>query len=202
MFALRWLTQNLRFGWIVLRRVGKRRFVNKIPGHLPSSFSARFARLGWGDLARYTAFGFALLGLASGTLTYLVLSNLTPITPNREVVWTLLSINLFIITGIIFVLLMQGLRLRRRSRQGKAGAYMHGRMVALFSVITTLPAILVAIFAIVTMSRGWTIGFLRAQKPSSAIPRRWPTPTSTNSETRCKATCRLWPMIYPMRARW
>jgi len=146
MLGLGRLAQNLRFGWTV--------FIRGLRQRLPSSPSSRFARLGWGDLARYTALGFALMGLASGTLTYLVLSNLTPITPSREVVWTLLSINLFIITGLFFVLLAQALRLRRRRREGKAGAYMHGRMVILFSLITTVPAILVAIFAIVMMSRG------------------------------------------------
>ncbi len=147
MFALRWLTQYLRFdyGSFVNRRNSPTR---------SNAVSARLARTGWGHLARYTALSVALLGLATGTFTYLVLSNLTPIIPTQEVVWSLLSMNLFIITGLFFVLLGQALRLRRRRREGKAGAYMHGRMVVMFSIITTLPAILVAIFAIVTMSRG------------------------------------------------
>jgi two-component system nitrogen regulation sensor histidine kinase NtrY len=146
MFALGRLTRHLRFRWIVLKR--------ELKARMRSSPSSRFARLGWSGLSRYAALGLALMGLASGTSTYLILSSLTPITPTREVVWTLLSINLFIITGLFFVLLAQALRLRRRRREGKAGAYMHGRMVVLFSLITTVPAILVAIFAIVMMSRG------------------------------------------------
>ena len=97
---------------------------------------------------------FAALGLTSGLLTYLVLSNLTPIRPDREVVWTLLSANIFIICGLIAVLIGQALRLRRRRRAGLAGAYMHGRMVMLFSLIAALPAILMAVFAIVTLDRG------------------------------------------------
>jgi two-component system nitrogen regulation sensor histidine kinase NtrY len=154
MFALRRLAQYLRFGLTVFSSGRKPRAEAKPAARAGALIWPRFLKLSWSRLARYTTLGLALLGLASGTLTYLILSNLTPITPNREVVWTLLSVNLFIISGLFFVLVMQALRLRRRRREGKAGAYMHGRMVVLFSIITTVPAILVAIFAIVMMNRG------------------------------------------------
>lgn len=110
--------------------------------------------ISWAYLARYSSMFFALLGLSSGVMTYLVLSNLTPLTPSRQLVWTLLSINMFIVTGLIFVLLAQAVRLRRRQRREFAGAHMHGRMIKLFSAVAALPAILVAVFAVVTMDRG------------------------------------------------
>lgn len=110
--------------------------------------------IGWADLARYSSIFLALLGLSSGVMTYLVLSNLTPLTPNRQLVWTMLSVNMFIVTGLIVVLLAQAVRLRRRQRREFAGAHMHGRMIMLFSAVAALPAILVAVFAVVTMDRG------------------------------------------------
>ena len=108
----------------------------------------------WSDLARYSSVLLAMLGLSSGFMTYLVLGNLTPLTPSRQIVWTLLSINMFIITGLVLVLIGQAIRVRRRQRKGVAGARMHGRMIVLFSAVAALPAILVAVFAIVTMDRG------------------------------------------------
>ncbi len=114
----------------------------------------KLTALNWSGLGRYSSLSLALLGLASGIVTYLVLSNLTPIAPTRESVWGLLSINIFIICGLLIMLGVQAIRLRRRQRAGRAGAYMHGRMVTLFSAIAAFPAILVAIFAIVTMDRG------------------------------------------------
>ena len=61
---------------------------------------------------------------------------------------------MFIITGLVLVLIGQAIRVRRRQRKGVAGACMHGRMIMLFSAVAALPAILVAVFAIVTMDRG------------------------------------------------
>ena len=106
------------------------------------------------EIIRVSSVMFALMGIASGVFTYLILTNSTPLNPNPETVWSLLSLNIFIIVGLLVVLGGQAIRMRRRRRAGLAGAQLHGRMIGLFSMIAVLPAILVAIFAFVTLDRG------------------------------------------------
>ncbi len=111
-------------------------------------------RLNLSDITRVSSVMFALMGIASGVFTYLILSNATPLNPNPETVWSLLSLNIFIIIGLLIVVIGQAVRMRRRRRAGIAGAQLHGRMISLFSMIAVLPSILVAIFAFVTLDRG------------------------------------------------
>lgn len=97
---------------------------------------------------------FGLTGLALGIGSYFFLSNLTPLSGSRETVWTLLSFNIFVVTGLILVLGMQAWRLRRRTRSGLAGARLHGRIIILFSTIAVLPAVFVSVFTLLTFDRG------------------------------------------------
>ena len=113
-----------------------------------------FSRFRLTEVSRFLSVLFAVLGIAMGIGTYLVLTNNTPIATNPRILWTLLSANIFVIGGLVLVLGGQMLRMRRRQRAGLAGARLHGRMIALFSTIAILPAILVAVFAFVTLDRG------------------------------------------------
>lgn len=107
-----------------------------------------------GRLARFSALVFGLLGLVAGVATYAVLSNLTPLRPTPVIIWTLLSANIFIVTGLLFIIAWQFFAIARARRKGKAGAKLHAHLVSLFSFIAALPAVLVAIFASVTLDRG------------------------------------------------
>jgi two-component system nitrogen regulation sensor histidine kinase NtrY len=119
----------------------------RLPPHLRGEFDL-------GRLTRFSGILFAFLGLVSGVATYLVLSNVTPLRPSTKVIWSLLSLNIFIVAGLLLVISWQLLRLRRARLAGRAGALLHGRLVSLFAVIAAVPAILVAVFAIVTFDRG------------------------------------------------
>ncbi len=129
----------------------------RLPAHLRSEFD--IARL-----TRFSAILFGILGLISGVATYLVLSNVTPLRPSPQVIWSLLSFNIFIVTGLLAVIIYQMLRLRRARLAGRAGALMHSRLVSLFAVIAAVPAVLVAIFAIVTLDRGLDSWFSQRTK--------------------------------------
>jgi two-component system nitrogen regulation sensor histidine kinase NtrY len=97
------------------------------------------------------ALGFALL---SALVTFLVISNLTPILPTDAVVKSLLAFNgatVIFLLGIIAHELWLIVQARRR---GRAAARLHVRIIALFSLIAAAPAILVAIVASVTLDRG------------------------------------------------
>jgi two-component system nitrogen regulation sensor histidine kinase NtrY len=96
----------------------------------------------------------AALAMLSAFATFVVLADLTPITPTHEVVVTLLLINaatVFLLIGIIAHEVWLVVQARRR---GRAAARLHVQIVGLFAVIAAVPAILVAVVASVTLDRG------------------------------------------------
>jgi len=96
----------------------------------------------------------AALAMLSAFATFVVLADLTPITPTHSVVVTLLLINavtVFLLVGIIAHEVWLVVQARRR---GRAAARLHVQIVGLFAVIAAVPAILVAVVASVTLDRG------------------------------------------------
>src|ERR1700712_1791701 len=94
------------------------------------------------------------LALISATITFVVLSGLTRISPTHYVVVTLLLVNaltVLVLLGIIGRDVWQIVQARRR---GRAGSRLHVQIVGLFSVIAAVPAILIAVVASVTLDRG------------------------------------------------
>ncbi len=99
-----------------------------------------------------------LLSLVAALATYLILTGLTPIVPRNELVWPLVAINIALIAAMIGVISWQFAGLWRSWRDKVPGARLHVRIVAMFSIIATLPAILLAVAATTTFSRsldGW-----------------------------------------------
>jgi two-component system nitrogen regulation sensor histidine kinase NtrY len=100
--------------------------------------------------------GPILVGLAmlSAVVTFLVLAGLTPIVPTHYVVVTLLLVNAVTGALLLGVIGREVWQILRARRTGRAGARLHIRIVALFSVIAAVPAILVAVVASITLDRG------------------------------------------------
>ncbi|RKE84795.1 PAS domain-containing sensor histidine kinase [Rhizobium sp. AG855] len=104
---------------------------------------------------------FALPGLllAGGALlcasfTLPILLGLTPIEPTSRVLVASAVVNSMFIVGLMFLIGREVLRLFRARNRGRAAARLHVRIVALFSIIAITPAILVAIFASITLNVG------------------------------------------------
>jgi two-component system nitrogen regulation sensor histidine kinase NtrY len=119
-----------------------------------SSFDSSFAEPKGRSLWRLLAPFAVGLALVSTLLTFLVLTGLTRIDPTPAVVNSFLLINgatILVLVGIIVREVWQVVQARRR---GRAAARLHVQIVALFSVIAVLPAVLVAIVANVTIDRG------------------------------------------------
>ena len=100
------------------------------------------------------ALGVGLLAAASGCITYAILSGLTPWTPSRAGLIALLLINLTLGLSLGALIAWRLVRLWAERRSGRAGARLHVRLVAWFGTIAVVPAILVAIFAAVTLNLG------------------------------------------------
>jgi two-component system, NtrC family, nitrogen regulation sensor histidine kinase NtrY len=108
---------------------------------------ARFAT----GLLGPAAVGVALL---SAFATFVVLAGLTPINPTNDVVVTLLGVNTLAVLLLLGIIGREVWHILQARRRGKAAARLHVQIVALFSVIAALPAIMVAVVASITLDRG------------------------------------------------
>ncbi|OQP87992.1 PAS domain-containing sensor histidine kinase [Rhizobium rhizosphaerae] len=104
---------------------------------------------------------FALPGvmLASGALfcaiaSLLILLGLTPIAPERNIVIASAAVNAVFVIGLAYLIGREITRLLKARHRGRAAARLHIRIVALFSIVAITPAILVAIFASITLDVG------------------------------------------------
>lgn len=100
--------------------------------------------------------GMALVGAAliSALVSFAILLGLTPIEPVDSVVLTALVVNLLFVIGMIILVIVEIRTLIRARTRGKAAARLHIRIVALFSIVAIVPAILVAIVASITLDVG------------------------------------------------
>ena len=107
-----------------------------------------------GRLARLLGVIAVGLALLSALMTFLVLANLTPIRPTDEAVTAVLVCNAVTVLFLVGIIGWELWRVFQARRRGRAGSRLHVRIVALFSVIAAVPAILVAVVASVTFDRG------------------------------------------------
>jgi two-component system, NtrC family, nitrogen regulation sensor histidine kinase NtrY len=95
-----------------------------------------------------------VFSLCSGFATYAILTGLTPIVPTHLVVVGVLLINLVLVLAMLGIIAWQVGALWLARRRQVAGAQLHARVVSLFSVIAVVPAILLAVFASISLDRG------------------------------------------------
>jgi len=107
---------------------------------------------GW--IARSLGMGAVAVALLSALVTFVVLADLTPIPPTDAVVRTLLAANAFTVFFLVLVIGREVWGVVQARRRGRAASRLHVRIVALFSIIAAVPAILVAVVASVTLDRG------------------------------------------------
>ena len=105
-------------------------------------------------LVRASGYVAVALALAAAAGTFLVLMGLTPIAPTPDVVFTAMVVNGALVAFLVMVIAwVVGSLVVARSR-GQAGAALHIRIVALFSLVAVLPAALLAVTASITLDRG------------------------------------------------
>src|SRR5690606_2207033 len=100
------------------------------------------------------AVGLVIAAVFLGSFTYMILTWLTPLSPSRWLVLLLLLANLAIIVVLFALICWRVIRIIIARVSGTAGAKLHARLVAMFSIVAVMPAIIVAVFAAVTLNRG------------------------------------------------
>ncbi|MCY0095018.1 sensor histidine kinase NtrY-like [Hoeflea ulvae] len=104
----------------------------------------------------FTLPGIALVisAFLSALISFSILLGLTPIEPVDQVVYGAVVVNLFFVIGLVTLVVVEIYSLFKARRRGKAAAKLHIRIVALFSIVAIVPAILVAIVASITLDVG------------------------------------------------
>ncbi len=95
-----------------------------------------------------------LLALITGTISFFILTGLTPIVPRHTVVVLTLGANLVLVICLLALIGWEVYKLVSASRKGVAGARLQIRILGLFVLIAATPALLVAIVAGITLDRG------------------------------------------------
>ena len=113
-----------------------------------SEAATRFAT----GLIGLIAVGVALL---SALTTFVVLADLTPISPTHYVVVTLLGVNAVAVLLLLVIIGREVWHIVQARRRRRAAARLHVQIVGLFSVIAAAPAVLVAVVASITLDRGF-----------------------------------------------
>jgi two-component system nitrogen regulation sensor histidine kinase NtrY len=100
------------------------------------------------------AFGVGLLAVSSGIFTYCSVMGFLPYTLTRSGITGLLLLNFVLVLTLGALIAWRVVRLWSERRAGEAAARLHVRMVGMFGAMAVVPAIFVAVFAVVTLNLG------------------------------------------------
>jgi two-component system, NtrC family, nitrogen regulation sensor histidine kinase NtrY len=92
--------------------------------------------------------------LLVSAISFLILMGLTPIVPDNATTLTLIAINAACVLTLLVLIGREANNILSARRRGKAASRLHTRIVALFSLVAAVPAILVAIVASITLDIG------------------------------------------------
>ena len=92
--------------------------------------------------------------LLTAFISLFILLGVTPIAPTGRVVIGLVAANSIFVMAMIYLIGREVTNLLKARNRGRAAAQLHIRIVLLFSIVAITPAILVAIFATLTLNAG------------------------------------------------
>ncbi len=111
-------------------------------------------------LTRFGPF-VVILALTIATASFLIFSDYTPLAPTDNVVLGLFVANISTILLLAALVVLEGWAIIAAWRAGAAGARLHIRIVALFSIIAAAPVILTALVGSVTLDRSLNPAFMQ-----------------------------------------
>jgi two-component system nitrogen regulation sensor histidine kinase NtrY len=112
------------------------------------------ARLRRFDIERRLALFLTVGGIICGIATYWLIAGSPPVGADVRTVLILLELDLIMLLPLGVIIARRLVLLWAERRSGLAGARLHVRLVVLFSLVATAPAILVSIFSVLFLSAG------------------------------------------------
>ena len=92
--------------------------------------------------------------LLTAAISFTILVGATPITPDETTTLSLIGINAIFVALLIALIVREAHRIVVARRNGKAASRLHVRIVAMFSLVAAIPAIMVAVIASITLDIG------------------------------------------------
>ncbi|MEM9332296.1 MAG: PAS domain-containing sensor histidine kinase [Pseudomonadota bacterium] len=92
--------------------------------------------------------------LISATFTFVLLMGLTPIEPDLTTVLIAATVNGLLILVLLFLIGKEVLKIIRSRQKGRAASRLHVRIIGLFCLVASFPAVLVAVVAGITLDLG------------------------------------------------
>ncbi|WP_412058525.1 ATP-binding protein [Bartonella sp. DGB2] len=108
----------------------------------------------WQNKWAIFAISVIILALVTVTISFVILLGISPIVPNSFVTMVLIGVNSFWVICLIIVTILEVLPIMRAWRARRAASRLHVRIVSLFAVVATMPAIAVAIISGVSLNLG------------------------------------------------
>ncbi len=143
-------------------------------GELPQGLYRRFAA--WGrrvNLERKLAIALLVAAVCSGTVTFGAMTGNLPRALDPQSVLLLLNLDLVLLLALSTLIARRLVILWAAHKKGLAGAHLHVRLVALFSLIAVTPTIVLATFSVLLFDfglQGWFSDRVRtAVKESLAV---------------------------------
>jgi two-component system, NtrC family, nitrogen regulation sensor histidine kinase NtrY len=149
--TMRRLKRRLARGQVRLRKTVRRAGVAAVPSYSDEADDMQYQT---GTRMFRAGLVLVILSLISGLLTYLVLAGFTAIQPSRNVTVTVWLIDGVLVTAMIAIIAWQLIGLWSARKRQAAGAGLHVRIVSLFSLVALFPAVLLAVFASISLDRG------------------------------------------------
>ena len=96
-----------------------------------------------------------IAALLSALVTFMVLTGRSDIEPTEQMSFIAVAVNAAFV-GLLLLIIAWEIRGFVKSRwRAQAGSQLHGRLVALFSIVAVAPAALLAVFMLVTIDKGF-----------------------------------------------
>ena len=106
-------------------------------------------------ILRYLAFALGFASIVSVIITYVSITQSTsPTGPNPSTVLSMVLINFIFLSGLIAVVSRNAFSLWAALRKGSVGSRLQTRIVAMFSLVTILPTIIVSVFSALFFNYG------------------------------------------------
>ena len=106
-----------------------------------------------GRLIRFFGWSATALSFIFALMTFSIIADITPFAPTTKQINIFFYLNIILISLLAFVILWQAIAILRERKAGVAGSNLNARIIALFALVSVIPAGFVAVIASMTIER-------------------------------------------------